>query len=583
MVTGYPGNPGNPINVQRLARGVVHMSTDFDAIVIGSGITGGWAAKELTERGLRVLMIERGRNIEHRVDYNNEMKAPWEMPFRGFNNPKLLDEHYFIQRKGMNFDEWSMPHFVKDSEHPYQTTENYPFQWRRGYQLGGRSLTWGRQCYRWSDIDFKANHGDGHGVDWPIRYDDLKPWYDHVESFIGVNGTQEGLPQLPDGIFQPPMPLSAVERLFADRINESFDDRRLIPGRSANLTQQIGDRAPCQYRYTCHRGCSFGAYFSTQSSTLPAAQATGRLTLLTDQIVDQITYDPVTGKASSVQCIDAHSGKRTSYSAKVFFLNASAFNSTGILLRSRSESFPNGLANSSGTLGRYIMDHAHSLSAVAKIHELQDRSYFGNRPSNFIIPRFKNVSGQDGDFLRGYSFQGVGFRSNWKRGAQSAGSGEKFIHDLTRQGDWRILMVAFAECLPRAENRIALSSKLDKWGLPQLDIRLQHGDNERRLLQDAEREARAMLGLMRAEILSTSSEPEFGGAAVHEMGGARMGRDPSNSVVNGHNQTHDVANIFVTDGAAMSSSANQNPSLTYMAMTARAAAHAADMLAHGAL
>lgn len=309
------------------------MKTDFDAIVIGSGISGGWAAKELTERGLRVLLLERGRNIEHGSGYSNEMKAPWEMPFMGFNNPELLQQDYAVQSKGMNFDEWSMPHFVKDSEHPYLTPEHSNFQWRRGYQLGGRSLTWGRQCYRWSDLDFAANKKDGYGIDWPVRYQDLKPWYDHVESFIGINGTKENLPQLPDGIFQPHMPLSAIEQLLADRIAKNYQDRKLIPGRSANLTQAKDGRAPCQYRYICHRGCSFGAYFSTQSSTLPAAKATGRLTLKTDVIVDTIDHDSATGKASHVNCINSKTGQRTRFSAKLFFLNASAFNSVGLLLR----------------------------------------------------------------------------------------------------------------------------------------------------------------------------------------------------------------------------------------------------------
>lgn len=557
------------------------MTQIYDAIVIGSGISGGWAAKELTERGLKVLLLERGPAVEHGVDYKNEMKAPWEMPFKGFNNPKLLAEHYPVQSKGMNFDEWSMPHFVKDTEHPYQTTANLPFQWRRGYQLGGRSLTWGRQCYRWSDIDFSANQRDGHGVDWPVRYADLKPWYDHVESFIGVNGTKEGLPQLPDGIFQPHMPLSAIEQLLADRIANNYQDRKLIPGRSANLTEAKDGRAPCQFRYICHRGCSFGAYFSTQSSTLPAARKTGRLTLVTDTIVEKIDYDHVAKRASGVQCIDAKTGKRTSYTAKMFFLNASAFNSVGILLRSRSETFPNGLANSSGTLGHYIMDHATTLAVAASVDELNDRSYFGNRPSNFIIPRFRNLEQDSEDFTRGYSFQGVGFRANWQRGARAAGVGQDLKDELMQQGEWRLLMVTFAESLPQKSNRITLSTQLDQWGLEQLDIKLLHGENEKKLLQDAAIQARNMVGLTKSKIYASFDEPEPAGSAVHEMGGARMGHDPASSVVNKWNQSHDVANLFITDGAAMSSSANQNPSLTYMAFTARAAAYAVQKLKAG--
>ncbi|TPV61793.1 GMC family oxidoreductase [Aestuariibacter sp. GS-14] len=559
------------------------MKNDYDAIVVGSGISGGWAAKELTERGLTVLMVERGPAVEHRVDYKNEMKSPWEMPFKGFNNPEMLAADYAVQSKGTNFDEWSMHHFVKDSDHPYQTTLEKPFQWRRGYQLGGRSLTWGRQCYRWSDIDFSANAKDGYGTDWPVRYADLKPWYDHVESFIGVNGTKEELIQLPDGIFQPHMPLSAIEQLLADRIASSYDDRRLIPGRSANLTLPKEGRAPCQYRYICHRGCSFGAYFSTQSSTLPAARKTGRLTLLTDTIVEKVNYDPTAKKVSGISCINAITGKREQFTSKIVFLNASAFNSVGILLRSQNDTFPNGLANSSGTLGKYIMDHATTLSVAASIDELNDRSYFGNRPSNFIIPRFRNINTASEQFLRGYSYQGVGFRANWKRGAHEAGTGEKLKNKLSKQGEWRLLMVAFAESLPVASNRIRLADKKDKWGLPLLDISLKHGDNEHKLLKDAAQQARAMLGLTKSEILASFDEPENAGSAVHEMGGARMGSDARTSVVNKWNQTHDIPNLFITDGAAMSSSANQNPSLTYMAFTARAAAYAANKVKNGQL
>ena len=559
------------------------MKNSYDAIVVGSGISGGWAAKELTERGLTVLLLERGRMVEHRKDYTTEFKAPWEMPFRGFNNPKMLQQDYAIQRRGTNFDEWSMPNFVKDADHPYQTDAEAPFQWRRGYQLGGRSLTWGRQCYRWSDIDFGANQKDGYGIDWPVRYKDLKPWYDHVESFIGVIGTVEGLAQLPDGIFQPPMPLSAAEQLLADSIATHYQDRKLIPGRSANLTEAKPGRSPCQFRYICHRGCSFGAYFSTQSSTLPAAQKTGRLTVLTDTIVDRIEYDSKSKRASAVHCIDANTGKRRSFSAKLFFLNASSFNSVGILLRSVSESFPQGLANSSGTLGKYIMDHATTLSISAELNQLQDRSYFGNRPSNFIIPRFRNVGAKESSFLRGYSYQGVGFRANWKQAARGAGIGDELKQNLTNQGKWRLLMVAFAESLPVASNRVTLSDKTDKWGLRQFNIHLHHGENERKLLADAATEAKNMLGQLDSKILASFSEPEHGGSAVHEMGGARMGYDSNTSVVNKWNQTHDVPNLFITDGAAMSSSANQNPSLTYMAFTARAAAYAAQKVKNGEL
>jgi choline dehydrogenase-like flavoprotein len=559
------------------------MTHDFDAIVIGSGITGGWAAKELTERGLKVLMIERGRMIEHQSGYTNEMKAPWEMPFRGYGDSRLLDRDYAVQSKGTNFDEYTMDHFVNDREHPYQTSPDKPFQWRRGYQLGGRSLTWGRQCYRWSDHDFSANARDGHGTDWPVRYADLKPWYDHVEDFIGVNGSIEGIEQLPDGIFQPPMPLSIAEEALAARIAQTYPDRRLIPGRSANLTQEKQGRSACQYRYLCARGCSYGAYFSTQSSTLPAANATGRLTLKTDTIVESVEHDATGTRAVAVRCIDTVTGLRSRITARIFFLNASAFNSVGLLLRSASEAFPDGLANTSGTLGRYIMDHATTVAGVATVPGLDDRTYFGNRPSNFVIPRFRNIADHDAPFLRGYSYQGVAIRGNWPRGIHMPGVGEALRDELSRPGEWRILMVAFAESLPRASNRITLSNQSDRWGLRQLHIHLHHGDNERRLLSDAATEARAMLGLLGGEMLVNSAEPDLAGSAVHEMGGARMGLDPARSVVNRHNQAHDVPNLFVTDGAAMASSACQNPSLTYMAFTARAASFAVDQIRAGLL
>lgn len=559
------------------------MTDMFDAIVIGSGISGGWAAKELTERGLKVLMIERGREIEHQSGYENEMKAPWDMPFRGYGDQDLLEREYAVQHKGTNFDEYTMSHFVNDAEHPYATSAEKPFQWRRGYQLGGRSLTWGRQCQRWSDYDFAANARDGHGSDWPVRYADIKPWYDHVERFIGVNGSHEGLPQLPDGEFQPPMALSASEEVLARHIAEKYDDRRLIPGRSANLTEAKDDRGTCQYRYLCARGCSYGAYFSTQSSTLPAARKTGRLTLLTDTIVASIEHDPKTGRAVAVRCIDAKTGAHQRFTARIFFLNASSFNSVGVLLRSASEAFPTGLANRSGTLGHYIMDHATAVAGIATVPGLEDRTYFGNRPSNFVIPRFRNLDREHPDFLRGYSYQGVGIRANWPRGVHLPGIGKALRDTLAQAGEWRILIVAFAESLPRAENRVALSRQTDRWGLPQLDIRLLHGDNERALLADAAHEAQAMLALTGGKLLASMNEPDNAGSAVHEMGGARMGHDPATSVLNRHNQAHDVANLFVTDGAMMASSACQNPSLTYMAFTARAAAFAAEQMQLGRL
>ncbi|HZV08439.1 MAG TPA: GMC family oxidoreductase, partial [Novosphingobium sp.] len=380
---------------------------DFDAIVIGSGITGGWAAKELTERGLKVLMIERGPLIEHQSGYVNEMKAPWEMPFHGQGDANLYKREYFIQsKKTMFFNEWNQQHWANDKENPYSEAPGTKFEWYRGYQLGGKSLTWGRQCYRWSDTDFGANKADGHGIDWPIRYADVAPWYDHVEDFIGVSGSAEGLDILPDGHFLPPMELNAGERHVKALVEAQYPGRKLIIGRSANITRPVKDRAPCQYRGICNRGCSYGAYFSTQSSTLPAARATGRLTLMTDTVVERIEHDPATGKATGVRTIGTKDRKRGQFTARMIFCNAGTINTVGVLLRSTSERFPHGLGNSSGTLGKYLMDHATAMSAMALINGVDDRAYYGNRPNNIIMPRYRNIGADREDFLRGFSYQG---------------------------------------------------------------------------------------------------------------------------------------------------------------------------------
>lgn len=560
------------------------MSEQFDAIVIGSGITGGWAAKELTERGLSVLMIERGPMVEHQTDYKTETLAPWEMQFRGYGDPGVFERDYAVQSEGMYFNEWTQAHFVNDRENPYQTTEKDPFQWRRGYQLGGKSLTWGRQCYRWSDLDFGANAADGNGSDWPVRYADVSPWYDHVEQFIGVSGASDGLPQLPDGHFMKPMPMNAVESALKVKLEAAYPDRKLIIGRTSNITEEKNGRGPCQNRNICARGCSYGAYFSTQSSTLPAARATNKLTLVTDSIVDSLELDPATKRISAVRVLDTKTKTHKTYTSKIVFLCAGTINSISVLLRSASAAHPTGLANSSGTLGRYFMDHALSLSVIAQIPGFTEHGYFGNRPNGIIVPRYYNLQNRERDLLRGYSFQGSAFRRGWTRGASEAGIGAAFRQNLHGPGEWNFLLGAFAECLPRADNRITLDkSKVDAFGLPQSRVDFAYGENERRLLAKAGQEAKAMVGLLGATILSYTEEPGLGGTAVHEMGGARMGSDPATSVLNAHNQSHDIANLFVTDGAAMASSACQNPSLTYMALTARASAYAADQVKHGVL
>ncbi len=557
----------------------------FDAIVVGSGITGGWAAKELTEAGLKVLMLERGRKIEHQVDYDTEMKSPWEMPFRGSGDAELYAREYQVQRKNRHFNEYTQGHFVNDAENPYQVGERTEFNWWRSYNLGGRSLTWGRQSYRWSDYDFAANKRDGNGTDWPIRYEDIAPWYDKVEGFIGVAGAKEGLKQLPDGNFLPPFPLNVVEQAVRDRILERWPERRLTIGRTANLTQGKEGRGPCQSRSICARGCSYGAYFSTQSSTLPAAQATGNLTLITDAVVEKIDYDPTTGKVRGVRWIDTKTKARGEATARVVFLNAGAFNSVHLLLNSASEAMPHGLANASGVLGTHIMDHASTLAGLAIMPGFEQWTSFGNRPTGVVIARYRNLDELDGiGHTRGFSFQGGALQSGWTRGKREAGIGAAYKQSLQPPGPWRAVLVAFADCVPRASNRLTLDKvEVDANGLPQLKIDFAFGKEEHAALAQAKADAADMLTHAGGHVIMGFDQPGPGGSAIHEMGGARMGHDPSTSILNRWSQAHQVANLFVTDGAQMSSSACQNPSLTYMALTARACDHAVGLLREGKL
>ena len=559
----------------------------FDAIVVGSGITGGWAAKELTEAGLKVLMIERGREIRHQQDYDTEMKTPWDMPFRGVGDAALYDRDYPVQARNRHFNEFTQGHFVNDAENPYATAPGTDFTWFRSYQLGGRSLTWGRQAYRWSDYDFIANKRDGHGTDWPIRYADIAPWYDKVEQFIGVSGQAEGLKQLPDGHFQPPMALNAVETHVRGVLGAQFPGRCLTVGRTANMTEAKPDegRSNCQYRSICARGCSYGAYFSTQSSTLPAAMKTGRLTVVTDAIVEQVDYDPATQRVTGVRYVDTKTGKRASAPARVVFLNAGAFNSVQLLLNSRSEAMPHGLGNASGVLGTHIMDHANTLSAMALFPQFGDRTSFGNRPTGIIIPRYRNLDAMDGvGHTRGFSFQGGALQSTWTRAKREAGVGADYKQRMRAPGAWRMVLVAFADCLPRATNRLTLDPvKTDRFGIPQLRVEFAFGKEEQAALAQAKADAAEMLTTAGGQVIMGLDHPGAGGSAIHEMGGARMGHDPHTSVLNRWSQSHGVANLFVTDGAQMSSTACQNPSLTYMALTARACDAAVRMLREGVL
>jgi choline dehydrogenase-like flavoprotein len=552
---------------------------DYDAIVVGSGISGGWAAKELTERGLRVLLLERGRNVEHIKDYVNATKPPWAYPHRG-GRTRAMEEEYPVLKRDYPLNEKNLAYWVNDKESPY--TEVKRFDWYRGYQVGGRSLMWGRQSYRLGDLDFEANAKEGIAVDWPIRYADLKPWYDHVERHAGISGSVEGLPQLPDGEFMPAMPLNCAEELVAGRLRKLFGGRRrIIPGRTANATRQLPGRNACQYRDACWLGCPYGAYFSTQSSTLPAAVKTGRLTLKPWSIVTEVLYDKDRKRATGVRVLDATNDQTTDYRAKVVFLCASTLNSTWLLMRSATDVWPGGLGSSSGELGHNLMDHHFRLGAGGRLEEptLADKYVYGRRPTGFYIPRYRNVAGDKREYLRGFGYQGSAGREGWSRAVAELGVGGDFKDRTALPGEWTIGATAFGEMLPNHANRVTIDqSKKDKWGLPVLAIDCATGENERLMRRDMMADMAEMLEQTGVKNVGTYDAGYFPGQGIHEMGTARMGRDPKTSVLNGHNQVWDAPNVFVTDGSCMASAACQNPSLTYMALTARAAAFAVDEL-----
>lgn len=565
----------------------IQTTQEFDAIVVGSGISGGWAAKELTEKGLKTLLLERGRMVEHSADYPTENKAPWEFYFRGRGDQEAFERDYPIQRKGGGFGEATSHFYVNDRQNPYTYPENKPFMWIRGHQLGGRSLIWGRQCYRWSDLDFEANARDGFGVDWPIRYADIEPWYDYVESFAGVSGRAEGIPHLPDGNFQPPMEMNCAERDFKERIEAAFAGRKMTIGRVANITRALNGRTACQFRNQCARGCSYGAYFSTQSATLPAAQATGNLTIRVNSIVESVLYDEQRDRASGVRVIDAETQEEMEFRGRIIFLCASALGTTRIMLNSTSRRFPNGIANSSGALGHYLMDHPFNAGATGELPGNEEMYYRGRRPNGIYIAKFRNLSDRSSrhpDFLRGYGYQGGASRQGWGRGNASPGVGESLKERLHDPGPWTMWLGGWGEHLPREENYVELDPEVkDAWGMPVLRITCSWSDNEDRMREDMAISAAEMLEAAGARNIQPFISESPPGLCIHEMGTARMGRDPSTSVLNGHNQAHDVPNLFVTDGACMASSACQNPSITYMALTARAADYAVNQMHQGQL
>ncbi|HMN07611.1 MAG TPA: GMC family oxidoreductase [Gemmatimonadaceae bacterium] len=551
--------------------------TQFDAIVVGSGISGGWAAKELTEKGLRVLLLERGRNVEHIKDYVNARKGPWEYPHRGRRTQAMV-EHYPVLKRDYPLNETNLDFWVDEEESPY--TEVRRFDWYRGYQVGGRSLMWGRQSYRLSEMDLEANAREGIGTDWPVRYAELAPWYDKVEKFAGISGSLEGLPQLPDGAFQPPMPLNCGEELVAGRLLKAFDGaRRLIPGRVANLTQPLPGRNPCQYRNACWLGCPYGGYFSTQSSTLPAAMATGRLTLKPWSIVTEVIYDKDARRATGVRVLDAISNQVTDFESKVVFLCASTLNSTWLLLRSATDVWPGGLGSSSGELGRNLMDHHFRLGASGRLEGLDDKYYYGRRPTGFYIPRFRNIGRDKRPYLRGFGYQGSASREGWGRAVAELGVGGAFKDLMAQPGGWTIGATAFGEMLPDRSNRVSLDhARQDKWGLPVLKIDCAIGGNEEQMRKDMTADMAEMLEAAGVKDVKPYDNGYWPGMGIHEMGTARMGTSPKNSVLNKWNQVWDAPNVFVTDGSCMASSGCQNPSLTYMALTARAADFAVESL-----
>jgi len=562
------------------------MPETYDAIVIGSGMTGGWAAKELTEKGLKTLVLEAGRPITPEEDYVEHVPV-WEMPYRGMGNRKKIRDDQPIQGTCYACDEWSAKFFVSDKEHPYVTPADKPFRWIRGRQVGGRSIMWGRQCYRWSDLDFEANLRDGIAIDWPIRYRDIEPWYDYVEDFIGISGQAEGLPQLPDSHFLPPMEMNCAELRVKDAVQKYFgDERRLTIGRAAILTKPHNGRAACHYCGPCERGCITRSYFSSVNATLPVAAKTGRMTLRTHSVVHSLIFDAKTRRVSGVRVIDANTRQTVEFHARIVFLCASSLESARLLLHSSTPEFPGGLANSSGEVGHNVMDHIKFGGARGTIPGLENRAAKGRRPNGIYMPRFRNVKQKHPAFLRGYGFQGGGSQADWRRGFNQPGFGAEFKHAMSIPGPWAFEFGGYGECLANHNNYVELhKDKVDAWGIPVLHIQCSWSDNELAIQKDMAITAAEMLAAAGAHDIQpyTDTAEDPPGFSIHEMGTARMGRDPKTSVLNSYNQSHDISNLFITDGSAMVSSSCVNPSLTYMALTARACDYAVQQMKRGEL
>ncbi|PRX57110.1 GMC oxidoreductase [Flagellimonas meridianipacifica] len=558
----------------------------YDAIVVGTGISGGWAAKELCENGLKTLVLERGRMVKHREDYPTANMDPWDFPNAGEATLEDLAKQEKQARTGYTVRKDSQHWFVNDLEHPYNEVKR--FDWMRGYHVGGRSIMWGRHSYRWSEMDFEANAKEGVAVDWPVRYKDIAPWYDKVESYIGVSGELLGLPQLPDGKFEPMMELNCVEDFVRGKVAEHFDGRVITAGRVAHINSDKrfeGDgRVRCQFRNRCVRGCPFGAYFSSVSSTLPAAERTGNMTLRPDSIVHEVIYDPNTKKATGVKVIDRLTKEEYEFKAKVIFLCASAVASTSILMQSKSDRFPDGLGNDSGELGHNLMDHHFKAGAQGKMDGFEDKYYKGRKPNGIYVPRFRNLGGSSDmkNFTRGYGYQGGAGRGNYEDLVAEASFGKELKEGILKPGGWTMNMLGFGEILPYHENKMTLDyEKKDQWGLPTVTFDAEIKENELEMRKDMQEQAAAMLEKSGARDIETYDETYALGLGIHEMGTARMGRNPKTSVLNGFNQVHACKNVYVTDGAFMTSASCVNPSLTYMAFTARAVDHAVKELKKG--
>ncbi len=551
----------------------------YDAIVIGSGISGGWAAKELCEKGLKTLVLERGRDVRHVTDYPTATKNPWDFPHRG-RFPSVVEQQNPITGKCYAFEEATEHFFVKDAEHPY--IQEKQFDWIRGYQVGGKSLIWARQTQRWSDYEFEAPARDGFAVDWPIRYKDLAPWYSYVEKFVGISGNRDGIANLPDSEVLPPFELNCVEKHIQQRVKEQYKDRQVIIGRCAHLTQpneihaQQG-RGQCQARHLCYRGCPYGGYFSSNSSTLPWAAKTGNLTLRPHSVVESIIYDEQKGKATGVRVIDSETKELFEFFADTIFVNAACLNSNLILLNSTSRRFPNGLGNDSGLMGKYVAFHNYRGSLTASFEGYEDGYYYGRRPTTAFMPSFRNVFRQDTDFLRGYMVAFSAGRSGWSQ-AYGDGFGADYKNKVTQPGPWGVYMMMQGETVPKETNHVRLSKDAkDAWGIPQLITSIGYDANDEKVLKDFLEQGAEILEKSGCKNIASNDSGQSPGLDIHEMGGVRMGKDPKTSLLNEWNQFHHCKNVFVTDGACMTSVGNQNPSLTFMALTARAVSHAVEL------